>query len=159
EPGLRHRARAARQAPAEPADVRQEPRHRHVGRRPRAVRGRRGVRGRAPRFRLPGPRARRAAVPVAPAHAVKVPFVDLGPQHAETAEDALSAIRAIVKAGRFILGEPVARFERALAEVCGVAHAVGVASGTDALVLALVAAGVGPGDLVATTPLTFAATA
>jgi dTDP-4-amino-4,6-dideoxygalactose transaminase len=90
---------------------------------------------------------------------VKVPFVDLGPQHAETAEDALSAIRAIVKEGRFILGEPVARFERALADACGVAHAVGVASGTDALVLALIAAGIGAGDLVATTPLTFAATA
>jgi dTDP-4-amino-4,6-dideoxygalactose transaminase len=90
---------------------------------------------------------------------VKVPFVDLAPQHAEIAEEALQAIAAVARGGRFILGETVASFERRLAESCGVRHAVGVASGTDALVLALRASGVGPGDLVATTPLTFAATA
>ena len=88
-----------------------------------------------------------------------VPLVDLGPQHAETGEAALAAVAEVARGGRFILGEPVARFERTLAELVGAEHAVGVASGTDALVLALAAAGVGPGDLVITTSVSFAATA
>jgi dTDP-4-amino-4,6-dideoxygalactose transaminase len=88
-----------------------------------------------------------------------VPLVDLRPQHAETGEAALAAVAEVARGGRFILGETVARFERTLEGLVGAAHAVGVASGTDALVLALTAAGVGPGDLVATTSVTFAATA
>ncbi len=89
----------------------------------------------------------------------RVPLVDLGPQHAETGEAALAAVAALADGGRFILGDAVERFERTLAQMLGVAHAVGVASGTDALVLGLRAAGVGPGDLVVTTTVTFAATA
>jgi dTDP-4-amino-4,6-dideoxygalactose transaminase len=88
-----------------------------------------------------------------------IPLVDLAPQHAEIADEALSAIFAVVQTGRFILGEPVERFERTIARVCGAGYAVGVASGTDALVLALRAVGVREGDRVVTTPLTFAATA
>jgi dTDP-4-amino-4,6-dideoxygalactose transaminase len=96
---------------------------------------------------------------------MKVPLVDLGPQHAETASDALRAIGEVVSSGRFILGEAVAQFERTMAGLAGTADAVAVASGTDALVLALRALGVGADggggarDLVITTPLTFAATA
>ncbi len=90
---------------------------------------------------------------------MKVPLVDLGPQHAETGDAALAAVAAVAAGGQFILGDTVARFERTLAGLVGVAHAVGVASGTDALVLALSAAGVAAGDLVVTTSVTFAATA
>ncbi len=98
-------------------------------------------------------------MPVAQAPDVKIPLVDLSPQHAEIADHALAAIGDVVKSGGFILGEHVVRFEQTLAGMCGVAHAVGVASGTDALVLALRACGVSEGELVLTTPLTFAATA
>jgi dTDP-4-amino-4,6-dideoxygalactose transaminase len=59
------------------------------------------------------------------------------------------------KTQQFILGEPVAAFERAAAEQLGVAHAIGCSSGTDALWLALAAAGIGPGDAVVTTPFSF----
>ncbi len=90
---------------------------------------------------------------------MKVPLTDLGPQHAETGEAALAAVAAVAKGGRFILGETVARFERTLAELVGAPHAIGVASGTDALVLALQAAGIAPGDRVITSSVTFAATA
>jgi len=69
------------------------------------------------------------------------------------------AIDEVARGGRFVLGDTVAGFERALAAHHGVAHAVGVGSGSDALVLALGAVGVGPGDVVVTSPLSFIATA
>ena len=56
----------------------------------------------------------------------------------------------MLDAGRFVLGEEVERFEAAFAAYCGARHAVGVASGTDAIAIALQAAGVGPGDEVIT---------
>ena len=89
----------------------------------------------------------------------RVPLVDLAPQHAEIGDEALAAVGALARGGKFILGEPVLRFEQLLAKMVGAAHAVGVASGTDALVLALAAAGVRPGDLVVVPAVTFAATA
>src|SRR5262249_3999011 len=65
------------------------------------------------------------------------------------------AVGEVLADQQCILGPHVERFERAMAEYCGVAHAVGVASGTDALLLALAGLGVGPGSLVVTTPFTF----
>jgi dTDP-4-amino-4,6-dideoxygalactose transaminase len=70
-----------------------------------------------------------------------------------------AAVERVAVSGRFVLGETVALFERELAAHLGVRHAVGVGSGSDALLLALVAAGVEPGDVVVTTPLSFIATA
>lgn len=84
---------------------------------------------------------------------------DLKAQHASIATEVMAAVGEVVSAQSFILGEPVASFERALAGYVGSSHAVGVASGSDALRLALLALGIGPGDAVLTTPFTFFATA
>jgi dTDP-4-amino-4,6-dideoxygalactose transaminase len=94
-----------------------------------------------------------------PPRGARVPLVDLGPQHAEVGEEALAAVAELARGGTFILGEAVLRFEEQLAKMVGAAYAVGVASGTDALVLGLVAAGVRAGDLVVVPAVTFAATA
>ena len=67
----------------------------------------------------------------------------------------MAAIEHVLETQQFILGEPVAAFERAAAEQLGVAHAVGCSSGTDALWLALAGAGIGAGDAVLTTPFSF----
>jgi dTDP-4-amino-4,6-dideoxygalactose transaminase len=90
---------------------------------------------------------------------VRVPLVDLVAQHASIRAEVMAAAEAVILSQSFILGEPVERFERTLAATCGVAHAVGVASGSDALALALQVAGVRPGDRVVTTAFTFVATA
>ncbi len=70
----------------------------------------------------------------------------------------LEAVEAVLSQQKYILGEQVATFESAAAAKCGVGHAVGCASGTDALWLALAAAGIGPGDAVITTPFSFFST-
>lgn len=88
-----------------------------------------------------------------------VPFVDLGRQHAQIAEGLQAAFTRVLARGSFTLGEEVEAFEREFASYVGVAHGVGVASGTDALHLALRALGVGEGDEVITAVNTFAATA
>ncbi len=90
---------------------------------------------------------------------MEIPFLD--PQHAFAADEAawLAALRRIGRSGRFILGEEVAAFEREAAAWLGAAAAVGVASGTDALILALQCAGIGPGDEVITSPWSFFASA
>ncbi len=67
----------------------------------------------------------------------------------------MDAVAHVLETQQFILGEPVAAFERAAAAELGVAHAVGCSSGTDALWLALAAAGIGPGMAVITTPFSF----
>jgi dTDP-4-amino-4,6-dideoxygalactose transaminase len=90
---------------------------------------------------------------------MRVPLVDLSAQHTQLAGELQLAIARVVEQSTFILGEPVAALERALADVCGTPHAVGVASGSDALFLALRALGIGQGDAVLTTPFTFVATA
>lgn len=88
-----------------------------------------------------------------------IPMVDLGAGH-ERLEPALGeAISAVLRDTRFILGPNVSALEAELAEWLGVRHAIGCASGTDALHLALRAAGIGPGDEVITPPFTFIATA
>jgi dTDP-4-amino-4,6-dideoxygalactose transaminase len=90
---------------------------------------------------------------------VRVPLIDLAAQHAAIRDEVMAAAEGVIDSQAFILGEPVARFEETLARLAGAKHAIGVASGTDALVLALRATGVGAGDAVVTTPFTFVATA
>jgi len=82
-------------------------------------------------------------------------MLDLKRQYQPLQRELMDAIGAVLETRQFILGEPVAAFERAAAERLGVAHAVGCSSGTDALWLALAAAGIGPGQAVVTTPFSF----
>jgi dTDP-4-amino-4,6-dideoxygalactose transaminase len=89
----------------------------------------------------------------------RVPLIDLAAQEAGVAEEALAAIAEVARAAQFVLGARVEAFEQWLARECGVAHAVGVASGTDAIELALRALGIGAGDAVVTPALSFVAAA
>ena len=86
-------------------------------------------------------------------------FIDLAAQQQRIAGKLEANIRAVLGHGKYIMGPEVGQLERALAEYAGVKHAVGCASGTDALLMALMAYGIGPGDAVFTTPFTFIATA
>lgn len=88
-----------------------------------------------------------------------IPFVDLVAQHGSIREELLAAVDRVLSHGGFILGEEVAAFEREFADYCGTRYAVGVANGTDALVLALRGIGVGEGDEVITAPNSFLASA
>jgi len=88
-----------------------------------------------------------------------IPMVDLKGQYHALKEAIDSGLLEALEKTQFILGPNVQAFEEEVASYLGVAHAVGVASGTDALHLALRAAGIGPGDEVITTPFTFIATA
>lgn len=88
-----------------------------------------------------------------------VPYVDLARQHAALKERLIAAAGRVIDHGQFILGSEVEIFEQRFAELCGVRYAVGVNSGTDALILALLALGIGPGDEVITAPNSFIATA
>lgn len=84
----------------------------------------------------------------------KIPFVDLRAQHAALAPELEQAMARVMERGWFILGPEGEAFEQEFARALGVAHAVGVGNGTDAISLALSALGVVPGDEVVTTPLT-----
>ena len=86
-------------------------------------------------------------------------MLDLARQYASIRSEVLAAVDRVCDSQHYILGEEVALLERELAALCGTSEAVGCASGTDALWLALVAAGVRPGDEVITTPFSFFATA
>ncbi len=88
-----------------------------------------------------------------------VPLLDLRTQYARHREEIDAAMRRVVEQAAFILGPEVEEFERAFADYCHAHHAIGVASGTAALFLALKALDIGPGDEVITTPFTFFATA
>lgn len=88
---------------------------------------------------------------------LQVPYVNLSAQHGPIRDEILAAIGRVLDHGQFILGEEVGVFERRFAELCGVRFAVGVNSGTDALILALRALGIGPGDEVITVPNSFVA--
>ena len=92
-------------------------------------------------------------------HVSSVPLLDLKAQFAPLREEILRAMQAVVDAQSFILGPTVQQFETAVARYTGAKHAVGCASGTDALILALAAHEIGPGDEVLTTPFSFFATA
>src|SRR5579885_2889557 len=87
-----------------------------------------------------------------------MPFLDLRAQYRGLAPEIEEAVLAVLRSGEYILGRRVAEFEQDFAAFCGSEHAIGVNSGTSALHLALLAAGVGPGDEVVTTPFTFFAT-
>jgi dTDP-4-amino-4,6-dideoxygalactose transaminase len=85
-------------------------------------------------------------------------MLDLTPEIEMLWDDLLDAVHRVLRSGRFILGPEVEAFESEVAAYLGAKHAVGVNSGTDALVISLRALGVGPGDEVITTPFTFFAT-
>ncbi|WP_243089950.1 DegT/DnrJ/EryC1/StrS family aminotransferase [Thermus neutrinimicus] len=89
----------------------------------------------------------------------RIPILDLTPEVEALWDDLMAAITRVLRSGQFILGPEVEAFEREVAEYLGVKHAIGLNSGTDALVIGLRALGVGPGDEVITTPFTFFATA
>jgi dTDP-4-amino-4,6-dideoxygalactose transaminase len=89
----------------------------------------------------------------------EVRFLDLAAQTAPLRDEILAAVARIVDSTQFILGEPVRRVESQLAEYSGARFAVGCSSGSDALLLALKACGIGAGDQVLTVPFTFFATA
>jgi dTDP-4-amino-4,6-dideoxygalactose transaminase len=88
-----------------------------------------------------------------------VPFLDLTRQYKGIEEEILLTTKRVYEKGSFILGEEVSNFENEFARYCGVRYGVGVASGTDALYLALKAAGIGEGDEVITVSNSFIATA
>ena len=88
----------------------------------------------------------------------KIPFLDLVALHQDLEEDLLSVFQNALKTAGFIGGATVEEFEREFAQFCQTRYCVGVGSGTDALRFALIAAGVSPGDVVATAPNTFIAT-
>lgn len=89
----------------------------------------------------------------------KVPLLDMRSLHAPIREEVMAALARVVDSNAFIMGEDVKLLEKSIAAYSHVPHAIGCASGSDALVLALLAAGVGHGDAVLTTPFTFFATA
>lgn len=88
-----------------------------------------------------------------------IPFVDLQAQYELIRDDITTAVLDVLASGRFVLGPEVEAFEQLFGRYTGVSHAVAVNSGTSALHLAMLAVGIGPGDEVITTPLTFVATA
>jgi UDP-2-acetamido-2-deoxy-ribo-hexuluronate aminotransferase len=88
-----------------------------------------------------------------------LPFIDLKTQYAELKGAVDARIQAVLDHGQYILGPEVGELEGRLAEYTGARHCVTVASGTEALLISLMALGIGPGDEVITTPFTFVATA
>ena len=89
---------------------------------------------------------------------MRVPLLDLSQQYAALADPIRAEIEEVLAAQNFILGPKVAAFEAAIANYCGAPHAIGVSSGTDALLAVFMAMGLGPGDAVLTSDYSFFAT-
>jgi dTDP-4-amino-4,6-dideoxygalactose transaminase len=103
-----------------------------------------------------------AVLPVsqsAPSSNTPVPFIDLVAQHQTIATEVRDAVDRVFASQLFVLGEEVAQFEAECAQYCDANDAISCASGTDALLLALMALDIGPGDEVITSPFSFFATA
>jgi dTDP-4-amino-4,6-dideoxygalactose transaminase len=90
---------------------------------------------------------------------MSIPFIDLNALHAPIRDEIDAAISAVLDSGQFIRGPWVERFEEEIADYLGCKHAIGVSSGSDALLASLMALEIGEGDEVITTPFTFCATA
>jgi dTDP-4-amino-4,6-dideoxygalactose transaminase len=88
-----------------------------------------------------------------------IPQIDLRRQHADLRDEVLAAVARVLDSSRFVLGEEGRALEAEVAALCGARHGVGVASGTDALRLALAALAIGPGDTVVTSAFSFVASA
>src|SRR5580658_6927354 len=88
-----------------------------------------------------------------------VPLLDLKEQHSVLAAELRAAFDRVLQSGQFVLGREVADFEESAAALTGTKHAIGVSSGTDAILLALMTLDVGPGDEVLCPAFTFFATA
>lgn len=89
---------------------------------------------------------------------MEVKLLDLTRQYKTIKKEISPVVNLIIESQQFINGSVVSRFERNFADYCGTKHAVGVSSGTDALLISLMSLGIGPGDEVITTPFTFFAT-
>lgn len=89
----------------------------------------------------------------------KIEFIDLKSQYAALRDNVNARIQAVLDHGQYIMGPEVAELEKKLAAYAGVSHCITVSSGTEALLISLMALGIGPGDEVITSPFTFAATA
>ncbi len=90
---------------------------------------------------------------------VQIPYVDLARQHRPIKTELLAAVEKVIDHSQYVLGEDVRTFEREFAVLCGTRFAVGVNSGTDAMILALKVLGIGPGDEVITAPNSFISSA
>jgi len=102
------------------------------------------------------------ALPSATPPVTTIPTQDLASHHAPLAEPLVEAFRRVLASGRYVSGDAggeVRAFEREAARILGTSHAIGMSSGTDALLAVLMAIGVSPGDTVVTTPFSFVATA
>src|SRR5215472_16966247 len=90
---------------------------------------------------------------------MQFPFLDLQAQFATIRNEVMAAVESVMESQQFILGRDVQGFEKEIAELLDCRYAFGCASGSDALLLALMALGISSGDEVITTPFTFVATA
>jgi dTDP-4-amino-4,6-dideoxygalactose transaminase len=109
--------------------------------------------------KIEGVAADSAHVPTASNVPVPIDFLDLKAQFATIRAEVMAAVTNVLESQHFILGDEVRLFEEKVASALNATHAISCASGTDALILAMLAAGVGPGDEVITTPFSFIATA